>query len=264
MSFRNSVYILCSLVMTILCTSVLVSCATAEPTPIPVSTAQPTEVPSPTVTPGGPTFTPKPKPTITPGGPTRTPKPTITPGGPTKTPRPTATLVNTVTPAAPQAAGCQPVAATSVVGMTVSGNTLQKAAGVEAGWNAEASSSQQILSGDGSLQVTVDVTTTHKMIGLSHQQSVVGYSDIDYALYMHASDILYVYEVGKRKGAFGTYSPADILKVAIEGGTVKYYRNSTLFYTSTVAPKYPLFMDASINTPGAQLQNVTICFGQKR
>jgi hypothetical protein len=49
----------------------------------------------PTITPGGPTLTPKPThtraPTITPGGPTPTHRPTITPGGPTRTP--TATIV---------------------------------------------------------------------------------------------------------------------------------------------------------------------------
>jgi hypothetical protein len=51
--------------------------------------------PRPTITPGGPTFTPKPThtrvPTITPGGPTLTPHPTKTPGGPTRTP--TATII---------------------------------------------------------------------------------------------------------------------------------------------------------------------------
>ena len=49
--------------------------------------------PRPTITPGGPTLTPKPThthaPTITPGGPTVTRGPTHTPGGPTRTPTPT-------------------------------------------------------------------------------------------------------------------------------------------------------------------------------
>lgn len=48
----------------------------------------------PTVTPGGPTNTPRP--TATPGGPTNTPTPTVTPGGPTLTP----TVTPTVTPPA--------------------------------------------------------------------------------------------------------------------------------------------------------------------
>jgi RHS repeat-associated protein len=48
------------------------------------------------------------------------------------------------------------------------------------------------------------------------------------------------------------------LKVAVEGGVVKYYRNSTLLYTSTVAPTYPLQVDASLNTVNAGVYNVVI------
>jgi RHS repeat-associated protein len=48
------------------------------------------------------------------------------------------------------------------------------------------------------------------------------------------------------------------MKVAVEGGVVKYYRNSTLVYTSTVAPAYPLKVDTSLNTVGASVYNVVI------
>ena len=46
--------------------------------------------------------------------------------------------------------------------------------------------------------------------------------------------------------------------MAVEGGVVKYYRNGTLLYTSTVAPTYPLQVDTSLNTVNAGVYNVVI------
>jgi len=46
--------------------------------------------------------------------------------------------------------------------------------------------------------------------------------------------------------------------VAVEGGVVKYYRNGTLVYTSTVAPTYPLQVDTSLNTVNAGVYSVVI------
>jgi hypothetical protein len=48
------------------------------------------------------------------------------------------------------------------------------------------------------------------------------------------------------------------LKVAVEGGVVKYYRNATLLYTSTVVPTYPLQVDTSLNTVNAAVYSVVI------
>src|SRR5947207_14371721 len=44
----------------------------------------------------------------------------------------------------------------------------------------------------------------------------------------------------------------------MESGVVKYYRNGTLLYTSTIAPTYPLQVDTSLNTVGAGVYNVVI------
>src|SRR5437762_10132063 len=67
-----------------------------------------------------------------------------------------------------------------------------------------------------------------------------------------------LYESGNLRGDFGTYAASDRLKVAVESGVVKYYRNGTLLYTSTVAPTYPLQVDSSLNTVGAGVYNVVI------
>ena len=67
-----------------------------------------------------------------------------------------------------------------------------------------------------------------------------------------------VFEKGTSRGSFGAYASGDKLKVAIESGVVKYYRNGTLLYTSTQAPTLPLRADASIYSTGAALQDVRL------
>src|SRR5437764_10812596 len=60
------------------------------------------------------------------------------------------------------------------------------------------------------------------------------------------------------KRASHAYAASDHLKVSVENGVVKYYRNATLLYTSTVAPQYPLLVDTSLNTVNAGVYNVVI------
>ncbi|HEX7178040.1 MAG TPA: hypothetical protein VF240_22475, partial [Pyrinomonadaceae bacterium] len=82
--------------------------------------------------------------------------------------------------------------------------------------------------------------------------------DIEYAFYMVGGGGLHIYEGTNYRGQFGTYVIGDIMRVAIEGGQVKYYRNGSLLYTSTIAPAYPLLVDTSLNTVNAYIGNVVI------
>ena len=84
------------------------------------------------------------------------------------------------------------------------------------------------------------------------------YADIDYAFFVGPSAGLEIWESGNQRGSFGTYASGDRLRVAVEGGVVKYFRNGTLVYTSTVAPTYPLQVDTSLNTVNAGVYNVVI------
>jgi RHS repeat-associated protein len=138
------------------------------------------------------------------------------------------------------------------------GNTLQKVSGTNA-WDAGAVSTQTI-SGDGYVQFTAGDVSTSSMIGLSHGDSDYSYSDIDFAFWLDFS-YLQIYEGGVYRGIFGSYTTSDQLKVAVEGGAVKYYKNGTLLYTSSVTPQYPLLVDTSLNTVGTSVTNVVISGG---
>ena len=50
----------------------------------------------------------------------------------------------------------------------------------------------------------------------------------------------------------------DVFRIAVESGVVKYYKNGTLFYTSTVAPVYPLLVDSSILSLNGTVTNAVI------
>jgi hypothetical protein len=141
--------------------------------------------------------------------------------------------------------------------VTVTGNSLQKTGGVE-GWDAGAISTQTIAYGNGYVEFVPGPTGTWRMCGLGNGDSSTSYTDIEYALYVHGDGGLHIYESGNWRGQFGNYTATDHLKVAVEGGVVKYYRNGTLLYTSTVAPQYPLQVDTSLKTVGAGISNVLI------
>ena len=145
---------------------------------------------------------------------------------------------------------------TNVVGVTPSGNGLSKP-GAD-GWDTGAVSIQSLNSGDGYVEFTASETNTYRMCGLSNGDSNQSYTDIDFALYLAANGYVQVYEGGVYRGQFNPYSIGDHLRVAVEGGVIKYLQNGTVFYTSTVAPTYPLLVDTSLYSTGATISNVAI------
>jgi hypothetical protein len=151
----------------------------------------------------------------------------------------------------------QPVAWKSAGGVTVSAHKLTKFAPI--GWgNAGAISTKSLPGGDGFVEHTVQETNTYRLIGLSHGNTDNERDDIDFALYTRADGTLRILEKGIPRGSLGAYACGDTLRVAVVGGFVRYYRNGKLLYTSTMAPVYPLIVDAALHTPGATLSTVMI------
>jgi hypothetical protein len=144
---------------------------------------------------------------------------------------------------------------TNLVGVAASGNDLTKTS-ASVGWNAGANS-VQTLSGNGYVEFSTD-EISGKMCGLSNGSTNNNYTEIDYALSLGAAGNVRVYENGVLKGSFGTYSPGDTFRVAVESGAIKYYWNGAVFYTSAVVPSFPLLVDTSFYTPEATLTNVSI------
>jgi hypothetical protein len=67
-----------------------------------------------------------------------------------------------------------------------------------------------------------------------------------------------IYEAGTSRGCFGTYTGGDVLRVGVESGVVKYKKNGTVVYTSTVSPIYPLLLDSALWSNGATVNNAVV------
>jgi len=149
--------------------------------------------------------------------------------------------------------------------LSINANSLVKpsAAGIPSG----AISNASITTGSGYVQFTAGETTTYKMLGLNNGDQSAAYTDIAYAIYLYAGTV-YVFEKGVFKFTMpGTYVAGDQFRISVESlaglpPTVKYYRNyvagAAPFYTSTITPVYPLFVDTSMYSAGATLQDVVL------
>ncbi len=152
----------------------------------------------------------------------------------------------------------QNVVWTNAVGVSVSGNSLTKTAS-QAWGNGGASSTQSIASGDGYMEFTAAENNTHRICGLSNGDSNQDWTDIDFGIYVRMDGYASIVESGTYHSEIAvTYAAGDHFRVSVEGGVVKYNKNGTVFYTSTVAPTYPLLVDTSLYTYGSTISNVVI------
>ncbi len=135
-------------------------------------------------------------------------------------------------------------------------NNITKVGG-SSNWDAGAFSYNKVQEG-GFMETVVNETTTSRMIGLNAINTSVNYTDIDYAFYLVAGGSLNIYENGSSKGNWGSYSTGDTLRVAVVGNTVRYIQNGNIVYTSLITPSLPLFVDMSLNTVGATLENIYV------
>jgi hypothetical protein len=145
----------------------------------------------------------------------------------------------------------------ALTNVTAQGSVLRKTGGCNGCPDAGAVSVQSIPTGNGYMEVTASETTTVRLIGLSRGNSDNTGADIDFALRFGTGGGVEVRENGQyRKDT--TYTPGTRFRIAVESGVVRYYKNGTLFYSSTKAPAYPLLVDTSLLTSGSTLGPVTL------
>ena len=152
------------------------------------------------------------------------------------------------------------VAWQSLSGLTLNGsNNVTKTSGTNA-WNVGGFSYNKVENG-GFMQTVVNETNTNRMIGLNASNLNVSYTDIDYAFYLINGGEIRVYENGSNKGSWGSYSTGDTLRIVVIDNEVKYIQNGNVIYTSLIAPSLPLYVDMSLNTVGATIEDITVYNG---
>lgn len=161
-----------------------------------------------------------------------------------------------VTPTPPASSGGQ-VAWTSVVNCTPSGASLQKTSGRDDTPDAGGISQQSINSGDGYVEFTTAETNKERWCGLGNGNLQTNPTGIAYCWKLTVTGVAAVRESGVYRTET-TYKTGDRLRVAVSGGAVKYYKNSSLVYTSAIKPSYPLGISASFINVGGTITNATV------
>ena len=144
----------------------------------------------------------------------------------------------------------------NAVGVAVARDIITKTGA--AGWNSGVASANQIASGDGYVEFTAGQNTTGRAAGLANGDAGQTLADIEYAIHLRADGMVTVSESGSSAGDFGGYIGSDRFRVELRGGTVRYLKNGALFYTSAVAPVYPLRADTAFDTAGGTLEDVRV------
>jgi len=147
----------------------------------------------------------------------------------------------------------QDVSGNTVV--SLGGRVLSKVGGSPA-WDSGARSTQTIAAGDGYFEMIVPSGATTDIIGgITAQADTSGtYTTIDFGFEIYTiTGFLYIYERGGFSGPSNTTITAgDTIRVAIEGGVVKYRKNGAVVWTSTNQGylAYPMRAKVAINVPG--------------
>ncbi len=144
------------------------------------------------------------------------------------------------------------------VGVTASGGSLTKTALI--GWNAGASSTQSLLTGDGSVEFSATSTDQIGVVGLSRGDTNTDFSDVDFGIQLYSGARFYIVEAGVYAGIgpFGAYDLGDRFAVTVTGGIVSYQKNGVTIHTTAIVPASPLLVDTALFTPGMTIADVVI------
>ncbi|MGC9344226.1 MAG: hypothetical protein ACP5E3_16100, partial [Bacteroidales bacterium] len=119
-------------------------------------------------------------------------------------------------------------------------------------WNAGAASISNLMD-NSKLEFIAGETNSRRMIGLSNTDDNANYNTIDFAWYLRNDGNAFIYQNGSNVYSAGSYNASDTFSIAVESGTVHYYINNTLRYTSGNTPTLPLIVDVSLNTSDSRI-----------
>jgi hypothetical protein len=143
-----------------------------------------------------------------------------------------------------------------VVNMTPVTDGMEKTGGENLVYDAALTSSEVIDSRGGYAEFTAATVNGRIVLGLGSDNPEVGYTTISHAIHLSGTSLLQIFENGTSKGTVGTYVVGDVIRVTVEEGVVRWYKNDNLIYTSSTTPPSPLYFRASVATVGTVVSNV--------
>ena len=146
------------------------------------------------------------------------------------------------------------------VNITDGGSTITTTRTSDA-WGGSGTISNEFIpiANDGYISFKSGANNKYYMVGLSRLSDVASttYNTIDYAIYYVTKDRVQIYENGANRGDFTfTGSLNDVYKVEKTGDVIKYYRGTSLIYTSTVAATLDLYLDTAFRSVGSVIKEV--------
>ena len=137
-------------------------------------------------------------------------------------------------------------------------NNLTKVSSEADRWDAGTRSSE-VISGNGRVSTTVAETDTDRVIGLSSEDSGVGYTDIDFAIRLDSTGRIDIYENGLLvRSNLASYDTGDVVSIQRSGAQIDYLLNGSVIYTSTEISTGNLHVNTSLFSNGATLNNIVI------
>ena len=116
--------------------------------------------------------------------------------------------------------------------------------------------SEQQIADKGYLEFTVMNRSLVRYVGLNDNNTGTSSAEIPFAFKLVSG-----YAEVRENGQYRSDTPVndgDVLRIAVEAGTVKYLKNGVLFYTSSNAARYPLRADTALSSAGASVNNAMI------
>jgi|GEM_PF-2765385 len=135
--------------------------------------------------------------------------------------------------------------------------------------------SNEFFAGDGQVEFTVPASGNNVAVGLSntHVETCSGFTvchglrGMDYALALSAASGAALVQVNVYEKCTNPTAPCspfatsavqgDVIRVARQGTTIRYYKNGGLIYTSSIASSGNLYADVSLDT-GGSMDTVTL------
>lgn len=133
--------------------------------------------------------------------------------------------------------------------VVLTAGSLTKNASTASFFDASAISSNRLVGNlDGYIETVINRTsggTNYYFLGLTRFNTSAGYTDIDYAFYLHPEGYLYIVENNVYRIRI-SYREGMVLKIAREGSTIRYYTDGVEVRSVATTPSYVLHADCSI------------------
>ena len=147
----------------------------------------------------------------------------------------------------------------SLQNVTASGNNLVKTGGACDGCPDGNAVSESQISGNGVVDFVAPENGTLRYVGLGSGGPGTAAGDLHFALRLQ-NGVVEVRESGAYKTEVG-FAAGDVFQITMEIGVVRYWKNGSLFYTSTSTAPSAMRVHVAMFNAGAALANVTVMTG---